>query len=142
MATIENPTCYHRALDHLCMLTGLSKTKEVIINKPEYLRSRPHPHRQNKSSFKTKLLYPADKIRIETECGKTVPYFPQPNKRFDQCGYVFKSAKVEINKSIKDFPVEVEQCGTYTDCLGGGWTQKVSLYRIGDFYFANMDCSC
>ena len=142
MSTKESPTCYHRALDHLSSITGQSKYKTLVIAKAEYLRTKPHPNRHDKSKFKTKLLYKADSIKIETECGKTVSYFPQPNMRFDQCGYVFKRALVEVSKSVNEFGVDIESCGNYTDCLGGGWTQKVGLFRIGNFYFASMDCSC
>lgn len=142
MGTKSNPSCYHGAIAYLSNLTGQSKTKEIAIEKAEYLRSRPHPNRHNKNNFKTKLLYKADSIVIQTECGKSISYFPEPNKRFDAYGYVFKCAIVTVNKNVEDFGIKIESCGYYTDCLGGGWTQKVPLFKINDFYFASLECKC
>lgn len=142
MGTKHSPSCFHFALDYFSKLTSISKTKEIYFDKIEHIRTRPHKNRNQAKKFKSKLLYKSDNIKVETECGKIVSWFPKPNLRFDECGYIAKRFTVSVNRKLEEFGVEIHNAGMYVDCLGGGWMQNIHLYRHNEFYFApGMDCA-
>ena len=140
MGTKSNPSCYHGALELFSNITGISKTKEIYFQKLEHIRTQPNKNRNSSYKFKSKLKYSADRIKIETECGKTVSYFPFPNVRFDKI-YEAKRIIVTINRVLQDFGLEYEHVGNYKESLGGGWHTDTPLYRYKDFYFAYLDCA-
>lgn len=142
MYTKNNPACYHSALDLFSKISWISKTKEIYFDKIEHIRTKPHRYRNQSTTFKSKLLYKADNIKVETECGKTVSWFPKPNCRFDDCGFIAKRFVVAVNRKLDEFGIDYQYAGMYEDCLGGGWTCKIQLYKHNDFYFApNMECA-
>lgn len=141
--SINNPTCYHSACRYFAELTDTALTKVIRIESHDHLYSK--KPRGAGDRWKPKLLYKSYDITVVDIAGVMVP-FHIDHKRYDARGIVADHFLVQVNKTIDEFNVPYEKCGTYRDSYtqadGGGYS-ICSMYKAGDFYFVPaMDCSC
>lgn len=129
--TQSNPGCYHSMLAYLSELSGISARKEIKKNKVIY----------SLGSGKPKLQFKSWDIIVVDREGNKHSYM-ENCKRYDERGIVVDHFLVMVNRSLDEFGIEIEDAGSYKDCLGGGWHQMVQLFKVNDQYFATMDCSC
>lgn len=137
MNTYDNPGCYHALLNRLSTTTGITRTKELGLNKIDSI------YRTTKMG-KKKLQYAAAKIKVVVRGAGTVEYYDN-GKRWDEkidksefVGYL-----VEINRPINEFGIEVLPAGKYKDDCGGGAYYAIQRVLVDGEYFApNMECRC
>jgi len=133
----ESPGCIHSMLKYLAELDNTSEYKTLEFKTVEEARYKGNNY--NKSVIYDGITY-KDPRRRQIKGGAWVIEY--------KCGTIFSEdiipdkVIVKLRKTISEFTVKPEPSGEYVDCLGGGWTQKVSMYKIHDKYFAAMDCTC
>jgi hypothetical protein len=140
--TRDNPGCYHDLIRYLAEQENTDISKEEPISTLEALRKSKN------------IYYKASNVKVWKD-GKQY-MFPRKVARKGgihviEVGYngttfpidtAWDKVTVTVPKSFNDFVTPVKDAGSYKDCLGGGWSQKVKLWSVGDYYFADMDCSC
>lgn len=131
--TKQNPGCYHDSLRFLSKLTGIAIRKEIEIDSFDNLYEQ--------RGSKRKLKYKSYDIVCVSESGEKFPFF-EKTVRFDQRGLKAVKFIITLNRSHIEFGIPIKNEGTYSDSLGGGWSQNVALYSINGNYFADMDCAC
>lgn len=145
MFTKENPGCIHDMYAHLSRLSGIPIMEEVKLPYNEVFKT-------NKKG-KVKLAYPSYNVNYVIN-GRNVGWLYKQMRKGNIA--VLTNGKedfpydvaidhfiVHRRRNKADFGVEIEDLGkSYNDSLGNGWWSKCHLYKIGDKYFANMDCTC
>ena len=140
--THSNPGCYHSMINYLSELSGISTHKEIRIDDPQKLRSKPKVGYSGKKKS-GRLLYSSYNIKVVDKDGNVHPYHNQEkSQRYDQAGIIADHFLVTVRRNIEEFGIKVNPAGKYKDSLGGGWYQMVTMWQVNDQFFADMDCSC
>lgn len=132
--TKEDLGCYHSLIKYLATKENTDRYKILRFATQEEL--------MDPKKKKNRLMYYSYDINIIDKEGQVHPYILD-NLRYDHSkrAIIPDHILVKVLKSTSDFSTIVKGVGSYTDSLGGGWSQKVSMYRVDDKYFADMDCA-
>lgn len=137
--TKNNPGCIHKAINYLEELTGISNIITEIIQEKDLRYTRIDA----KGRTRRELKWKSYNITIVDKSGIEHPYmlgkydYTHPSRNIDVSHFIAKRSK-----SIKDFGILIEDGGSYTESLGGGWTTRTPMYLINGKYFACLKCSC
>lgn len=132
--TKQSPGSGYDMYKYLEEISGISSRKEIEIKTIEGLRRKT----ASKVKNKTVLKFQARDI-VAVINGERIPYMlgQSQNIRFD-AQYKDPPEKflVSVHRQLDEFGVEISPAGLYNNCLGGGWSEKVQLYRVNGKYFA------
>lgn len=136
--TKESPGCWHSMIRYLAIKEQTDVYKLLRFNTKQELY---RPTKSKKKPFR--ILYKSYDISVIDKDGQSHHYMLGQD-RYDhpKRNIIPDHFLVKVMKSMSDFTTVVKSAGSYTDSLGGGWSQKVSLYKIDEHYFADMDCAC
>lgn len=136
--TKDMPGCYHSLIRYLATKEQTEVYKLLKFNTHHELYSKT---KSKKKLFK--LKYRSYDISVIDKNGQSHHYMWQ-QIRYDHAtrAIIPDHFLVKVMKGMSDFTTIVKGAGSYTDSLGGGWTQKVSLFKVDEQYFADMDCAC
>jgi hypothetical protein len=136
--TKESPGCYHSMIRYLATKEQTEVYKLLRFNTKQELYAST---KSKKKPFR--LKYRSYDIRVIDGNGDSHQFilgqlrYDHPTRNITLDHFI-----VKVMKGMSDFTTVVKSAGSYTDSLGGGWTQKVSMYKVDDNYFADMDCAC
>ncbi len=129
--------CYHRMLDYLLELTGISKYKQIDYTSPNNITGgwnhRLHFILDGKDlgQLRPKLRKGGIKVLTNILTGVDTPR----DTKFDR---IYR----DLYRDPEEFNYLITRAKDYKDCLGGGWSSMIPAYWVNDKLFAAMECSC
>jgi hypothetical protein len=136
--TKESPGCYHSMIKYLADKENTDQYKILRINTHQELYTKTASRKRP-----MKLICRSYDLKVIDKEGISHPFIID-QLRYDHVkrAIIPDHFLIKLMKDTTDFTTPVKAAGGYTDCLGGGWTQRVSMYKVDDHYFADMDCAC